>query len=171
MQISPILSLEMKNYRWLLPSLLGTDFLVRLLVLIRPLKYLDGLTIPDDAYYSLTIARNIAEGLGPYYFIDYTNGFQPLYVFLAAPLFKLFAGDYIMPVYGSLFMLVIFDILSLYLLCKLTSSFARTKFALFFCRHILDLQPLCYSDNLKWHGNNCFDVLHTSFIVLLQPPF
>ena len=132
MQKSPILSPEMNNYRWLLPSLLGTNFLVRLFVLIRPLKYLDGLIIPDDAYYSLTIARNIAEGLGPYYFIDYTNGFQPLYVFLAAPLFKLFAGNYIMPVYGSLFMLVIFDLLSLYLLFKLTSSFARTKFAAFF---------------------------------------
>ena len=70
--------------------LLCANFLSRLVILIRPLEYIDGLLIPDDAYLAMTIAKNIALGLGPLYGFDYTNGFQPMYVFLIVPAFWIF---------------------------------------------------------------------------------
>ena len=57
--------------------LLALNLLLRCSVALRPLEYIDGLTIPDDAYLSLTIAKNIAAGLGPLYGLEHTNGFQP----------------------------------------------------------------------------------------------
>ncbi len=53
----------------------------------RPLEALDGRTLPDDAYLSLSLAREIGRGAGPLYAGQPTNGFQPLYVFALAPLF------------------------------------------------------------------------------------
>lgn len=46
----------------------------------------------DDAYYTLTIARNIAAGDGITYGGVPTNGFQPLFALVMAPLMALF-GD------------------------------------------------------------------------------
>ena len=43
----------------------------------------------DDAYYSLTVAANIASGQGISYGGFATNGFQPLYTFILTPLFAL----------------------------------------------------------------------------------
>lgn len=74
-------------------SLIAAGFLYRLGISHRPLAILDGLTIPDDTYLSLTIARNLARGLGPLYGTAFTNGFQPLWVFLLAPLYTLIPDD------------------------------------------------------------------------------
>ncbi|MEK7250053.1 MAG: hypothetical protein AAB209_06475, partial [Bacteroidota bacterium] len=76
---------ERKTENVVVWALLAINVCIRCIVAARPLEYLDGLTIPDDAYLSLTIARNIAKGLGPLYGFEYTNGFQPLYVFLMVP--------------------------------------------------------------------------------------
>jgi len=76
----------------------GTIFLVallaglslRLLIGFRDLRVIDRLFIPDDAYYTLSIARSLALGQGPT--VDgqiLTNGFQPLLAFLIAPIFWL----------------------------------------------------------------------------------
>ena len=106
----------------LLYYLLGLNFFLKVLIAIRPLKYIDNLTIQDDSYLALTIARNIAKGLGPFYGTDYTNGFQPLYVFLMTPIYMLFPNDLITPVHLALILLTIFDTLTLYMLYKLVSS-------------------------------------------------
>jgi len=111
----------MTKHKIILPALLLSNLALRLVVALRPLKYIDGLTIPDDTYLCLTLARNIAKGLGPLYGIDYTNGFQPLYVFLAAPLYWLFPSDLAAPVHAALVLLIIFDTATLYLLYKLVS--------------------------------------------------
>jgi hypothetical protein len=71
-------------------GLLGLCFLARALVFVRPIVNLDGLTIPDDCYYTLTLARSIAHGLGPFTGLAHTNGFQPLFGFLMVPSFWLF---------------------------------------------------------------------------------
>jgi len=60
-----------------LPILLGLNFLIKFWVAVRPLKIIDGHTIPDDAYLCLTIARNIAWGrftdlISPTVFSRYT---------------------------------------------------------------------------------------------------
>ena len=109
----------MTKSKLVLPILLLLNLALRLFVALRPLKYIDGLTLPDDAYLCLTLAKNIARGLGPLYGMDYTNGFQPLYVFLISPLYRLFPDNLILPVHGALLMLVIFDTATLYMLYRL----------------------------------------------------
>ena len=40
-------------------------FVLRLAVLVRPVGVIDKLFVPDDTYYTLTIARSLAHGHGP----------------------------------------------------------------------------------------------------------
>jgi hypothetical protein len=87
----------------------------------RPIGFLDDLAIPDDAYLSLTIARNIARGLGPLYGLAPTNGFQPLYVFLMVPVYSLLPGDPGMPIHAALVLLALFDTAALYQLFRLVA--------------------------------------------------
>jgi hypothetical protein len=63
-------------------------FAIRVAVLVRPIEVIDRLFIPDDTYYTLTIARSIAYGHGPT--VDgrtLTSGFQPLLGFVMVPVF------------------------------------------------------------------------------------
>lgn len=56
---------------------------MRLLLACRSLPALDRLFVPDDAYYTLSIARSLAAGRGPSVDgVHLTNGFQPLLAFL-----------------------------------------------------------------------------------------
>ena len=58
--------------------------------LFIPLAAIDALYLPDDTYYTLTIARNIAAGLGPTTDgVIQTTGFQPLIALLLQPVFWL----------------------------------------------------------------------------------
>jgi hypothetical protein len=104
--------------------LLLVNLALRLGVALRPLEYIDGLTIIDDAYLSLDIARNIAAGDGMVYDGKPTSGFQPLYVFLMVPAYWLFPGDPVVPVHVALVLLALFDTLTLLLLWRLV---ARTS--------------------------------------------
>lgn len=65
-------------------------FVLRVAVLARPIGVIDKLFIPDDTYYTLTIARSIAHGHGPT--VDghtLTSGFQALLGFLLVPVYWL----------------------------------------------------------------------------------
>lgn len=54
----------------------------------RSLGQLDRLYVPDDTYYTLSIARSLAAGLGPTADgVTLTSGFQPLLAFLLVPFF------------------------------------------------------------------------------------
>ena len=77
------LRLSLKRFAYLL---LLAGFVLRLwIVLTKP----EVLWI-DDSFYSLGIARNIAQGLGwTHDGLHLTNGFQPLYVFLMIPVYWL----------------------------------------------------------------------------------
>ncbi len=108
--------------------LLTVNLIARLLIATRSLIYLDGLTIPDDAYLSLTIARNIAHGLGPFYGLDYTNGFQPLYVFMMVPVYWVFPHDLIIPIHISLIISAVLDTLALYFLLRMISLHTSSRF-------------------------------------------
>ena len=61
--------------------------IVRVIPLTYDLKVIDQLTLVDDTYLSLEVAKNIGMGKGPLYGDEYTNGYQPLYVLLAAPIY------------------------------------------------------------------------------------
>jgi hypothetical protein len=80
------------------PTKLGTFALIcvmavgivlRLAIVTRRLDVIDRLFVPDDTYYTLTIARSLAGGLGlTVDGVRQTNGFQPLLAFLMVPVFK-----------------------------------------------------------------------------------
>lgn len=96
----------------------------------NPIEYLDALTIPDDAYLSLTIAKNISQGLGPLYSSNFTNGFQPLYVFLMIPVYILFPNELITPIYFSFLISILFDTMSLFIILKIILLFSKYLFTL-----------------------------------------
>jgi 4-amino-4-deoxy-L-arabinose transferase-like glycosyltransferase len=63
-------------------------FLLRLAIWFRSIAVIDRLFIPDDTYYTLTIARSLARGHGPT--TDghtLTSGFQALLGFLMVPVY------------------------------------------------------------------------------------
>lgn len=156
----------------LIIALLFFSFLTRLIILIRPLIYLDNLLIQsffdyslisDDAYLCLKIAKNIALGLGPTFDgISYTNGFQPLYVFLMVPVFYLFPNDLVTPVHLSLLILTIFDTLSLYLLFKIITRFAKSLLAPIIVALFWIFNPYVISTTL-----NGMETMISFFFVLL----
>jgi len=115
---------------WLLIAALAVlDFLVRLPVALRPIEFIDGLVLPDDAYISLTLARNIARGLGPLYGLDPTNGFQPLFVFLMVPFYWIHPVNPESPVHAALVMLSVFDAATLAVLCILAMRIVPSRAA------------------------------------------
>src|SRR5512139_2518914 len=80
--------------RWLiLVAVLAIGLTLRVLIVSRNLDVLDRLFVPDDTYYTLSIARSLANGLGPTANgVQPTNGFQPLLAFLMVPAFSLTAN-------------------------------------------------------------------------------
>lgn len=59
---------------------------LRLALSARNEVFVDRLFVPDDAYYTLSIARSIGRGFGPSADgVHLTNGFQPLLAFLLVP--------------------------------------------------------------------------------------
>jgi hypothetical protein len=115
----------MPRARTVLYSLLGLNLFLRVLVAIRPLRYIDGLTVPDDAYLAMTLAKNIATGHGPLYGHEFTNGFQPLYVFLIAPIYRFFSNDLFTPVHIALLISILFDTATLYIVFRLAQRICR----------------------------------------------
>jgi len=75
--------------------LTAVSLLLRLFLASQDLSFLDQIFILDDSYYTLSIARSMAKGLGPT--VDglvLTNGFQPLITLFQLPIFLLgFNGD------------------------------------------------------------------------------
>jgi len=105
-------------------ALLVLDLSLRVAVAARPLASIDGLTVPDDAYLSLSLARSIGRGDGPRYGLGYTNGFQPLYVFLMAPVYSVLPREPERPVHVALLLLALSDALALALLLGIAWSWS-----------------------------------------------
>jgi len=61
----------------------------------------------DDSFYALSIARNIATGHGVTYAGESTNGFQPLFVFLAVPFYWIAGSRDAVAIHGVLAMLAL----------------------------------------------------------------
>ena len=101
--------------------------IVRMGPLLRPLDVIDGRIVPDDTYLSLEVAKNVGLGRGPVYGDHFTNGYQPLYVILAAQLFTDFEGqennveELDKRVIQAIAMVACFDLVSLLLLGLLLS--------------------------------------------------
>jgi 4-amino-4-deoxy-L-arabinose transferase-like glycosyltransferase len=72
--------------RWI-AAIVGASFLA--FCAMRPLSAVDGLCIPDDGYICLELARSLGTGRGATFAGLVTNGFQPLWVLILAPMFAL----------------------------------------------------------------------------------
>ncbi len=78
---------------WLVGTLL-IGLALRFWAAMQPVNTLLLKTLPDDAFYYFTIARNIAGGYGVTFDqLAPTNGFHPLWMVLITPLFALAEGD------------------------------------------------------------------------------
>lgn len=81
---------------------------LRILVAWLPIEYLieshaTQLFLIDDSFISHGIARNLAQGRGMTFDgVHVTNGFQPLYVFLLVPLYRLVPHDPVLPIHLAL---------------------------------------------------------------------
>jgi len=96
---------------------------------MRPPAELDHLTLIDDSYLALHLARSIAAGLGPFYGLAPTNGFQPLYVFAITPFFHLWPHDPDPPIRAALGLLALVDLATLGLLYRLVRRTTRSVWA------------------------------------------
>lgn len=71
-------------------AVLITALCLRLTIASQGLTYLDRMFLPDDTYYTLSIARSLAAGAGPSASGEVlTSGFQPLTAFLMTPVYWL----------------------------------------------------------------------------------
>jgi hypothetical protein len=86
--------------------------------LFRPMAFL-----LDDAYYSLTIAANIAGGHGITYGGFATNGFQPLYTFLMTPVYALFGANRMLCLKIALLIGACFSAASLAMLYRIANRY------------------------------------------------
>lgn len=119
-------------YNILLFNILFIALLIRLYISWRPLVYLDNLFIPDDAYISLKIAKNITSGLGiTFDGIHMTNGFQCLYVFLLIPFYLFCANDIITPIHLALTFSSLCDMVTIILVYKIVLRLSDKSSALF----------------------------------------
>ena len=99
-------------------------FVLRVAVLVRPIGVIDRLFIPDDTYYTLSIARSIAHGHGPT--VDghtLTSGFQALLGFLLVPVYWL-TDNPDLALRIDLALLVVVDTLTIVLLAWVAYRFA-----------------------------------------------
>ncbi|MDA9207271.1 hypothetical protein N9O61_00135 [Octadecabacter sp.] len=77
-------------HRFFIAAIAAIGGLYLCVALCAPLAAIDAYYLPDDTYYTLSIARNIAAGLGPSADgIIQTTGFQPLIALILQPVFWL----------------------------------------------------------------------------------
>ncbi|QDP72114.1 hypothetical protein FOG18_05800 [Legionella israelensis] len=107
--------------------------LIRFILASQDISVLDRVFLPDDTFYTLSIARSMAMGLGPT--VDgfqTTNGFQPLIAFLQLPIFYLgYNGD--QALISAIFLSAFFGGLAVLPLGFLLLDLANRKTAIIGC--------------------------------------
>ncbi len=113
-----------RHWRISLIIILAAAATLRLAVASRDLDLVDRMFVPDDAYYTLAIARSIAEGRGATVDgVTPTSGFQPLLAFLVAPAFRVWGGPDA-PIRFTLVLLALCDVAAAYFLALLARRLA-----------------------------------------------
>jgi 4-amino-4-deoxy-L-arabinose transferase-like glycosyltransferase len=86
----------------------------------------------DDSFYAFQIAHNIAAGHGPTFDgVTLTNGFQPLYVFMLVPAYKVLGPDRVLPIYYALTLLALMTVATALLLFLIVRRYTSDGVALF----------------------------------------
>jgi hypothetical protein len=132
----------------LLIGLLLLNFIALIITALQPLDQLDGAFFPDDIFLVLELSRNIAEGFGPIYGQNYTNGFQPLVVFISA-IFYLFTSDPELPVYLNVTLLSLFNTAALFILLKIVYKRYRSNSIATFAALMWIFNPLIYTNSMS----------------------
>lgn len=123
---------DLKSFRGVVLVIFVVGLLLRLWIAWRPLPTIDNLLFPDDTYISMAIARNMALGRGMTFDgLAITNGFQPLYVFLLVPLFKLIPNQLDLPIHIALTGLALLNMATAYFLMKILLRLIGQVAALF----------------------------------------
>lgn len=100
----------------------------RFLFIFRDFQWLTNYWLFEDYGYSFKIARNIALGVGETFDgVIPTNGYQPLFAWIIAPIYMLARNDLITPVYIALVMLSIFNVATGYLIYLIVLKISRQK--------------------------------------------
>ncbi len=147
----------------LLIFLLFSGFIYRAIFIFRDIEFLTDFWLFEDAFYSLNIAKNIAEGSGwTFDGVVPTNGFQPLYVFLMVPVYWAFKNDIITPIYVALTFLAVFNVITGYLLYRISFYFTKNALSSFIVTAIWLFNP-----SIARNGTNGLETgLSTFFFAL-----
>lgn len=98
--------------------------MLRFVIGLRDLDIVDRLFVPDDTYYTLSIARSLARGIGPSVDgVTLTNGFQPLIAFFLTPFFWL-SDDPDVPIRAAVLGMAVCDAVLVFLLGRLAFRMA-----------------------------------------------
>ena len=104
--------------------------LLRMSIAWQPVSTLVQKVLVDDSLYGYAVAKNIALGNGiTYNGVDPTNGFQPLWIFMIAPVFWI-TKDLNMAINFIYTILAFLDVLNVYLLYLLAKKIFSTKVGL-----------------------------------------
>lgn len=150
-----------RGTKWALIFLVA-GLIIRLAIVWQPPSYHLGRgPLIDDAFYSLSIARNLARGLGPTFDgINPTNGFQPLYVFFMTPVYAFIPeGRSFAPIYLALTLLAVANIGAGFFLFRIARRRWGETAGLF------ALGLFCFSPDIINQGLNG---LETSLAVLMS---
>ncbi len=113
---------------WL--SVLLAGLVLRLTLAWLPTATLVQKTLPDDAFYYLTIARNVAQGQGvTLNGLEPTNGFHPLWAMLLLLPYRLFQTDADLPLHLSLTLGALLDVLTVYWVARIVHSLTQSRAA------------------------------------------
>jgi 4-amino-4-deoxy-L-arabinose transferase-like glycosyltransferase len=85
----------MKNKKVVLAAIMLAAIVIRLVVSWQPVPTLIEKIVLDDSFYGYAIAQHMAAGSLTYNGIDVTNGFQPLWIFLIAPVYLITSNIYL----------------------------------------------------------------------------
>ncbi len=121
----------------------------RLSLLRHPISFLDDRSLLDDTYIYLTLARNIAGGLGPWFETNYTNGFQPLYAFLIVPFFLIWRDDPLTPLRAALVLLTLCELLTLFFAIRLALRLGARLSAVVLAAVAWIVNPFCVQTTLS----------------------
>ncbi len=133
MRMNSIAERDTPEGRRLLFLLLASGLLLRLVLAWAPFSYLASRgPLLDDAFYSFSVARNLATGHGPTADgIHPTSGFQPLYTFLLVPFYFLSSGDPVLPIHLALTLLALAGAGTGWFLYRIVSRVASRRASLF----------------------------------------
>jgi len=128
---------------------LGVSVLIFLALSLQSFLHLDQLFLPDDTYYTLSISRNIARGLGPT--TDgtiMTSGFQPLITLLQIPVFWLASNIYF-PVRWAVFVSAFFGVVSVGLVGRIVAKAGGSVWAALGAMLFVATSPIIVSNALN----------------------